>query len=102
MPDIEVAAPPKLSTLVFRYRPAPWPEDDVGRLNARIRAELFAAATAMVAGDQGRRLAPGSSSPCSTRWRDASTTSSAILDEIREIGADLELVTIARPRRRWP
>jgi glutamate/tyrosine decarboxylase-like PLP-dependent enzyme len=47
--DIELAAPPSLSTLVFRYRPAGLGEDEAGRLNTRIRATLFARGQAMVA-----------------------------------------------------
>ncbi len=49
MPSIEVAVAPGLSTLVFRYRPPESPSEDVGRLNARIRSELYRRGNAMVA-----------------------------------------------------
>ena len=49
MRDIEVAADPQLSTVVFRYRPAGVPDHEVDRINTRIRAELFDSGRAMVA-----------------------------------------------------
>jgi glutamate/tyrosine decarboxylase-like PLP-dependent enzyme len=48
--DIELAAAPSLSTLVFRYRAPHLDEDQTGRLNKQIRAALFARGTAVVAG----------------------------------------------------
>ncbi len=50
-PDLAFAAAPELSTLVFRYRPPGLRLDEVGvaALNNRIRAELYASGTAMVA-----------------------------------------------------
>ncbi len=49
MPDIDVAAAPQLSTLVFRYRPEDLEEAALARLNAAIRAELFDDGRALVA-----------------------------------------------------
>ena len=49
MRDIEIAADPQLSTLVFRYRPVGVPAHEVDRLNTRIRAELFDGGRALVA-----------------------------------------------------
>ena len=49
MPDIDVAAAPQLSTVVFRYRPADLDEPALARLNAAIRAELFDDGRALVA-----------------------------------------------------
>jgi glutamate/tyrosine decarboxylase-like PLP-dependent enzyme len=49
MPDIDVAAAPQLSTIVFRYRPAGLDEPALTRLNAAIRAELFDDGRALVA-----------------------------------------------------
>jgi len=50
-PDLEFAAAPELSTLVFRYLPVGAGMDDaaLGALNTTIRAELYASGTAMVA-----------------------------------------------------
>jgi len=47
---IELAAPPQLSTLVFRYRPAGVTEDEADWLAPRIRSTLYERGTAMVAG----------------------------------------------------
>ncbi len=49
-PDFEVAAPPTLSTLVFRYRPPRVSEDWADELNPRLRSALFAGGSAVVAG----------------------------------------------------
>ena len=49
-PDIEVAAAPELSTLVFRYRPAGLSVDAADLLNPRIRRLLFDRGAAAVAG----------------------------------------------------
>lgn len=48
-PEIEVAAPPSLSTLVLRYRPTGLPEQQTAVLNTRIRAALFDRGSALVA-----------------------------------------------------
>ncbi|MDT0186784.1 aspartate aminotransferase family protein [Microbacterium sp. ARD31] len=48
-PDIEVAAAPQISTIVFRYRPPGLDEPALARLNAAIRAELFDEGRALVA-----------------------------------------------------
>ncbi|WP_435770314.1 pyridoxal phosphate-dependent decarboxylase family protein [Nocardioides sp. SYSU DS0651] len=50
-PDLEYAAAPELSTLVFRYLPAGPVLDEpaLGALNRRIREELYASGRAMVA-----------------------------------------------------
>jgi L-2,4-diaminobutyrate decarboxylase len=48
-PDLEVAAPPALSTLVLRHRPPGHDEDALADLNTRIRARLYASGCAMVA-----------------------------------------------------
>jgi len=47
--DVEIAAPPGLSTLVFRYRPGGLSEDAADALTARIRATLYERGSAMVA-----------------------------------------------------
>lgn len=47
--DIEIAADPQLSTVVFRYRPAGVPGHEVDRINTRIRADLYESGLAMVA-----------------------------------------------------
>ena len=47
--DVEVAAPPGLSTIVFRYRPAGCDEDRADELVPRIRQELYDGGRAMVA-----------------------------------------------------
>ncbi|MET3950809.1 L-2,4-diaminobutyrate decarboxylase [Arthrobacter sp. UYEF36] len=54
-PDFELAAPPQLSTLVFRYRPLQQDdcrlfEDTADRLNQDIRSAVFASGEAVVAG----------------------------------------------------
>jgi L-2,4-diaminobutyrate decarboxylase len=54
-PDFELAAPPQLSTLVFRYRPAladgrRLSEDAADDLNPAIRGAVFASGQAVVAG----------------------------------------------------
>ncbi len=50
MPSIELAAPPQLSTLVFRYRRDSLSDDEVDLLTPRIRSALYERGTAMVAG----------------------------------------------------
>ncbi|GAA5106488.1 lysine decarboxylase DesA [Alloalcanivorax gelatiniphagus] len=49
MPDIDVAAAPQLSTIVFRHRPDGLDEPALARHNAAIRAELFDEGRALVA-----------------------------------------------------
>lgn len=49
MPDIDVAAAPQLSTIVFRYCPPGRDEAALSRINAAIRAELFDEGRALVA-----------------------------------------------------
>jgi L-2,4-diaminobutyrate decarboxylase len=49
-PAIELAAPPHLSTLVFRYRPDDLTEDEADWLAPRIRSTLYDRGTAMIAG----------------------------------------------------
>ncbi|WP_210649563.1 aspartate aminotransferase family protein [Nocardioides sp. SYSU D00065] len=49
MPEIDVAAAPQLSTIVFRWCPPGLDDDEVGRLNAAVRAELFDSGRALVA-----------------------------------------------------
>ncbi|WP_183094843.1 pyridoxal phosphate-dependent decarboxylase family protein [Nocardioides stalactiti] len=48
-PDLEVAARPELSTLVFRYAPSGLDEPALASLNTRIRAALYESGRAMVA-----------------------------------------------------
>ena len=48
-PDVEIAADPGLSTLVFRYRPRGMSEDLADALTTRIRTTLYERGTAMVA-----------------------------------------------------
>ncbi|WKN49873.1 aspartate aminotransferase family protein [Nocardioides sp. Arc9.136] len=48
-PDLELAATPQLSTVVFRYRPAGLAEDTADLLAGRIRATLYERGAAMVA-----------------------------------------------------
>lgn len=47
--DLEIAAPPQLSTLVLRHAPAGLTEAETGALNLAIRAELYSRGEAMVA-----------------------------------------------------
>jgi L-2,4-diaminobutyrate decarboxylase len=56
-PDLEVAAAPQLSTIVFRYRPRGLDEDAADRLVPLIRSALYERGTAMVAATKvdGRR-----------------------------------------------
>ena len=56
-PDVEIAAAPGLSTLVFRYRPRGMSEEVADVLTARIRTTLYERGTAMVAATRvdGRR-----------------------------------------------
>ena len=49
MPDIDVAAAPQLSTIVFRYCPPGHDEESLTRLNTAVRAELFDDGRALVA-----------------------------------------------------
>ncbi len=58
MPDVELAAAPQLSTIVFRWLPDGADEDEVARLNEAVRAELFDAGRALVAATRvdGRRF----------------------------------------------
>jgi L-2,4-diaminobutyrate decarboxylase len=87
MPDLEVAAPPALSTLVFRYRPDGLSGHEAGGLNARIRAELYRRGTGMVAATK-----VGASTWLKlTLLNPRATTSdiTAVLDEVRDIGAEL-------------
>lgn len=49
MPDVDVAAAPQLSTIVFRYCPPGHDEAALTRINAAIRAELFDDGRALVA-----------------------------------------------------
>lgn len=49
MPDIDVAAAPQLSTIVFRHCPPGLEEAELASLNASIRAELFDEGLALVA-----------------------------------------------------
>jgi L-2,4-diaminobutyrate decarboxylase len=48
-PAVEVAAPPSLSTIVFRYRPPRVSEDEADLLTPRIRSTLYERGNAMVA-----------------------------------------------------
>ena len=48
-PDLELAATPQLSTVVFRFRPPGLSEDAADRLAGRIRSTLYERGTAMVA-----------------------------------------------------
>lgn len=47
--DVELAADPQLSTVVFRYRPAGTSVEQADRLTPRIRAALYAEGSGMVA-----------------------------------------------------
>lgn len=49
-PNFELAAPPQLSTIVFRYRPAGVGQDCADDINRHIRRALFASGDAVVAG----------------------------------------------------
>jgi glutamate/tyrosine decarboxylase-like PLP-dependent enzyme len=49
-PAVELAAPPQLSTLVFRYRPDGASDEEAGQLAPLIRRALYERGTAMVAG----------------------------------------------------
>lgn len=47
--DVEVAAPPQLSTLVLRYRPRGLGEEETGELNRAVRRHLYEEGEALVA-----------------------------------------------------
>ncbi|WP_101523234.1 pyridoxal phosphate-dependent decarboxylase family protein [Nocardioides houyundeii] len=47
--ELELAAEPQLSTVVFRYRPAGLADAETDQLNTRIRARLYSGGQAMVA-----------------------------------------------------
>ncbi|WP_232821903.1 pyridoxal phosphate-dependent decarboxylase family protein [Desertihabitans aurantiacus] len=49
-PDLELLCPPRLSTVLFRYRPAGVTVAEADRLNPLIRSRLFSSGRAMVAG----------------------------------------------------
>jgi L-2,4-diaminobutyrate decarboxylase len=86
-PDVEVAAVPTLSTLVFRYRAPHLEEPQTGRLNKRIRSTLFARGTAVVAGTtvDGRQFLK------LTLLNPKATVEDivGIVDQIRGVGRDL-------------
>jgi L-2,4-diaminobutyrate decarboxylase len=89
LPDMEVAAPPGLSTLVFRYRPEAGTVE-LGALNAQIRAELYRRGNSMVAatklgGDTWLKL---------TLLNPQATVEDigGVLEEVRAVGAGLAKV----------
>ena len=86
MREIEVAAAPSLSTLVFRYRPDNG-GDDLGRLNAQIRSELYRRGNGMVAATK----VDGSTWLKFTLLNPGATVADiiSILEDICEIGDDL-------------
>ena len=87
MPDIEVAAPPSLSTLVFRYRPEQSPPEGSGRSTRGSGPSSTDAGTGWWPPPRWT-APPGSSSPCSTHAPSVEDIT-GILDEICAIGAEL-------------
>lgn len=87
LPDIEIAAAPGLSTLVFRYTAPHLDEAQVSRLNKRIRSALWARGTAIVAGTKvdGRQFLK------LTLLNPKATPADilGIVGQVREIGRDL-------------
>jgi len=91
--DVEVAARPNLSTLVFRYAPAGMGEDELALLNTRIRATLYTRGRAMVAATKvdGRQFLKFTLlNPKATR-----ADIVGIVDQIRSIGEELVCEQIA-------
>ena len=87
MPEIEVAAAPNLSTIVFRHRPSDVSGDDLGRLNEQVRAELYRRGNGMVAATK----VDGSTWLKLTLLNPRATVADirAVLDDICAIGDDL-------------
>lgn len=87
MPDVELAAAPQLSTIVFRWLPDGADEDEVARLNEAVRAELFDAGRALVAATRvdGRRFLK------LTLLNPAATPADvlAVVDDVRRTGRRL-------------
>lgn len=86
-PDIELAADPQLSTVVFRYRPAGLSASDASRLAPLVRSALYARGAAMVAGtkvDGGSWLKLTLLNPMATV-----ADILGIVDEVATIGAEL-------------
>jgi len=85
--DIELAAPPNLSTVVFRWTAPHLDETQTGELNKRIRSALWARGTAVVAGTRvdGRQFLK------LTLLNPMATTEDilGIIEQVREIGRDL-------------
>ena len=87
MPEIEVAAAPNLSTIVFRHRPSHVTGDDLGPLNEQVRAELYRRGNGMVAATK----VDGSTWLKLTLLNPRATVADirAVLDDICAIGDDL-------------
>ncbi|WP_285318594.1 aspartate aminotransferase family protein [Pseudarthrobacter sp. lyk4-40-TYG-27] len=90
--DFELAAPPQLSTLVFRYRPrldggARLSEDAADALNPAVRAAVFASGRAVVAGTTvgGRHYLKFTLLNAEATLEDIA----GIIDLLRRTGADL-------------
>ncbi len=85
--DVEVAAAPTLSAVVFRYRPTGMSAGEAGRLAPRIRAELAAGGRAVVAGTK----VDGSSWLKVTLLNPAATPADLerVLHQVRATGARL-------------
>ena len=87
MPHVEVAAPPSLSTIVFRFRPSRALGAGAGPLNEQIRAELYRRGEGMVAATKVEGSTWLKLTLLNPRASVADIT--AILDDICEIGAGL-------------
>ncbi|QYJ05110.1 aspartate aminotransferase family protein [Nocardioides panacisoli] len=85
--DVEVAAPPQLSTLVFRYAPPGLGEEATGELNRRIRSVLFHRGSAVVAATRvdGRQFLKMTLLNPKATFDDLI----GIIDEVRVVGEDL-------------
>ncbi|WP_239456350.1 pyridoxal phosphate-dependent decarboxylase family protein [Nocardioides solisilvae] len=99
-PDLELAAPPSLSTVVFRYAPAGVDGAHLDALNTRLRAALYDSGRAMVAATKvdGRTFLKLTL----LNPRADVEQLAGLLDLLRETGAGLaaELVVGRPPRQR--
>lgn len=85
--DVEIAATPQLSTIVFRHAPSDMAEDAIGELNRTIRSVLFHRGSAVVAATKvdGRQFLKFTLLNPKATFDDII----GIVDEIRVIGEDL-------------
>ncbi|MFC7406663.1 pyridoxal phosphate-dependent decarboxylase family protein [Georgenia alba] len=98
--DLELAAPPQLSTIVFRYAPPDTSERALAQLNTAIRHELYARGTAVVAATtvEGRQfLKLTLLNPAATR-EDVLSIVRNVLSVGRELSRDRHPATVGGAR----